>query len=331
MTVPDSYDNQGFSILCGGCAQYINIIFDADKNVGEADPLVTQGQRSDYVVGIKDITSQDDLARAIFEGIDNTPDRNTSNDIYVTHEDGTEELVCVTIDPRHNVRIAKNPYYPDSSDNEYIFLKDNSPEPDLIDRGLVEVAGGKGSKDGAPEGEPLVVHDGTQAGQRNNYHIKNMQTKALTAGKIFDQDYAVSVEHMINESDRAHYEALSNDPDKQLEWLATLRRAANMTVDDITVTTVHDANIAIRVLDGALEYALDNATRLGAYLQRLETDESNLTTSNENVTAAESTIRDADMAREMTSYTKANVLAQAAQAMLAQANQNSSAVLSLLQ
>jgi len=49
------------------------------------------------------------------------------------------------------------------------------------------------------------------------------------------------------------------------------------------------------------------------------------------VTASESTIRDADMAKEMTEYTKNNVLLQAAQSMLSQANQNSSAVLSLLQ
>ena len=56
-----------------------------------------------------------------------------------------------------------------------------------------------------------------------------------------------------------------------------------------------------------------------------------LTTSSENVQNSESTIRDADMAKEMTNYTKNNVLLQAAQSMLAQANQNSSAVLSLLQ
>ena len=369
--IPAYFDNQGFSILCGGCAQYINIIFDADKNVGEADPLVTQGQRSDFVVGIKDITSQDDLARAIFEGIANASGRSTSKDVYVDHTDGTKELAVVSIDPNHNVRIAKNPAYPDTSENEFVFLKDCSPPLDFITSGIVEATGGKYSTDDiAPsddietledgttietitveedtpcgifeakvntrtwtERTPLVIHDGTQAGQRNFFYIKNMQTKALTAGKIFDtdEDFLKSGATLLNESDRAHYEALSNDPAKQQEWIATLIAAENKSVDDITVTTVKDANIAIRVLDGALEYALDNATRLGAYLQRLETDEGNLTTSNENVTAAESTIRDADMAREMTSYTKANVLAQAAQAMLAQANQNSSAVLSLLQ
>ena len=55
-----------------------------------------------------------------------------------------------------------------------------------------------------------------------------------------------------------------------------------------------------------------------------------MTTASENVTASESTIRDADMAKEMTEYTKNNVLMQAAQSMLAQANQSSSNVLSLL-
>ena len=56
-----------------------------------------------------------------------------------------------------------------------------------------------------------------------------------------------------------------------------------------------------------------------------------VSTQDENVQSAESTIRDADMAKEMTEYTKQNVLSQAAQSMLAQANQNMSSVLGLLQ
>ncbi|MBO6305063.1 MAG: flagellin [Selenomonadaceae bacterium] len=92
-----------------------------------------------------------------------------------------------------------------------------------------------------------------------------------------------------------------------------------------------NANAAINVLDNALAKVLDQATTIGAVQSRLEYTSSNLTTSAENVTASESTIRDADMAKEMTEYTKNNVLLQAAQSMLSQANQNSSAVLSLLQ
>ena len=99
----------------------------------------------------------------------------------------------------------------------------------------------------------------------------------------------------------------------------------------IPVGNQKQANAAINVLDAAIQKALDQQTTIGAVQSRLEYTQSNLTTASENVTAAESTIRDADMAKEMTEYTKNNVLMQAAQSMLAQANQSSSNVLSLLQ
>ena len=103
------------------------------------------------------------------------------------------------------------------------------------------------------------------------------------------------------------------------------------TGDRILVTTKENANASINVIENALAKALDQQTTIGAIEARLEYTSANLTTSSENVQASESTIRDADMAKEMTNYTKNNVLLQSAQAMLAQANQNSSAVLSLLQ
>ena len=99
----------------------------------------------------------------------------------------------------------------------------------------------------------------------------------------------------------------------------------------VSVANVQKANAAVSVFETALQKALDIQTTIGAIEARLDYTSSNLTTSSENVQAAESTIRDADMAKEMTEYTKNNVLLQAAQSMLAQANQNSSAVLSLLQ
>ena len=101
--------------------------------------------------------------------------------------------------------------------------------------------------------------------------------------------------------------------------------------DTLQVGNQEQANAAINVLDAAIQKALDQQTTIGAVQSRLEYTQSNLTTASENVTAAESTIRDADMAKEMTEYTKNNVLMQAAQSMLAQANQSSSNVLSLLQ
>ena len=99
----------------------------------------------------------------------------------------------------------------------------------------------------------------------------------------------------------------------------------------VDVSTIENANAAISVFENALQKALDVQTTVGAIEARLDYTSSNVTTSTENLQAAESAIRDADMAKEMTNYTKNNVLLQAAQSMLAQANQNSSAVLSLLQ
>ena len=99
----------------------------------------------------------------------------------------------------------------------------------------------------------------------------------------------------------------------------------------LNIGTQKNANAAINVLDNALQKALDQQTTIGAVQSRLDYTSTNLVTASENVTASESSIRDADMAKEMTEYTKNNVLLQAAQSMLSQANQNSSAVLSLLQ
>ncbi len=103
------------------------------------------------------------------------------------------------------------------------------------------------------------------------------------------------------------------------------------TGQTIQIGTQKQANAAINVLDNAVQKALDQQTTIGAVQSRLSYTSSNLTTASENVQSSESTIRDADMAKEMTEYTKNNVLLQAAQSMLAQANQSSSSVLSLLQ
>ena len=76
----------------------------------------------------------------------------------------------------------------------------------------------------------------------------------------------------------------------------------------LNISTQNKANAAINVLDNAIQKALDQQTTIGSVESRLEYTSSNLTTASENVQASESTIRDADMAKEMTNYTKNNVL-----------------------
>ena len=98
----------------------------------------------------------------------------------------------------------------------------------------------------------------------------------------------------------------------------------------INVSTREGANAAISVLDNAIAKVLDQSTTIGAYSSRMDYTASNLTTQSTNVQAAMSTIMDADLAREMTEYAKANILSQAAMAMLAQSNQNAGWFLKLL-
>jgi len=98
----------------------------------------------------------------------------------------------------------------------------------------------------------------------------------------------------------------------------------------LDVSTHDKATKAIEVLDNAIKNVSAERSKLGAYQNRLEHTIANLGTSSENLTSAESRIRDVDMAKEMMSFSKNNILSQAAQAMLAQANQQPQGVLQLL-
>ncbi|MEK3798569.1 flagellin Hag [Peribacillus sp. FSL H8-0477] len=102
------------------------------------------------------------------------------------------------------------------------------------------------------------------------------------------------------------------------------------TSGGIAINTKSDANTAITAINSAIETVSAQRSKLGAYQNRLEHTINNLGTSSENLTAAESRIRDVDMAKEMMEQTKNSILSQAAQAMLAQANQQPQGVLQLL-
>ncbi len=85
------------------------------------------------------------------------------------------------------------------------------------------------------------------------------------------------------------------------------------------------------ILDKGINYLLDAQTTIGAQINHMDYADSNIITSHENITSAESVIRDADMAKTMMEYAKSNLLSQGSQSMLAQANQTPQAVISLLQ
>ena len=102
-------------------------------------------------------------------------------------------------------------------------------------------------------------------------------------------------------------------------------------LEAITVADQKSAGAAINLINSAIDQVSETRSGLGAIQNRLEHTINNLDTTSENLTAANSRIRDTDMAKEMMTYTKMNVLTQSAQAMLAQANQQPQAILQLLQ
>ncbi|WP_347353559.1 flagellin [Acetoanaerobium noterae] len=106
--------------------------------------------------------------------------------------------------------------------------------------------------------------------------------------------------------------------------------AKALKVASVDVSTQTGAEAAITAVNNAIERVSSERSKLGAVQNRLEHSIKNLDTSSENLQAAESRIRDVDMAKEMMELTKNNILQQAAQAMLAQANQQPQGVLQLL-
>ena len=107
--------------------------------------------------------------------------------------------------------------------------------------------------------------------------------------------------------------------------------SASLSVNSTTlVSTQTAASAAIATINTAINKVSTQRAALGAVQNRLEHTINNLSVTSENLTAAESRIRDVDMAKEMMSFTKNNILSQAAQSMLAQANQQPQGVLQLL-
>jgi len=123
----------------------------------------------------------------------------------------------------------------------------------------------------------------------------------------------------------------SGTTDGQVELNIENMNSASLQITDASIATLDDAASAIELIDSAINQVSMQRADLGAMQNRLEHTVNNLGTTAENLTSAESRIRDVDMAKEMMAMTKNNILNQAATAMLAQANIMPQSVLQLLQ
>ncbi|WP_027108662.1 flagellin Hag [Lacticigenium naphthae] len=156
--------------------------------------------------------------------------------------------------------------------------------------------------DGTSTGTSFSFQIGANSGQNINVEIKSMSAASLLSATEDVSDPSIITDSGISIS--------------------------NVEGDE---TTVIDFDAALTKIDGAIESVSTQRADLGAVQNRLDHTISNLSTTKENLSEANSRIRDVDMAEEMMSFTKNNILSQAATSMLAQANQMPQGVLSLLQ
>lgn len=138
---------------------------------------------------------------------------------------------------------------------------------------------------------------------------------------------------VVNTSDggKTNLHIGANSVDAPLKIEIPDLRARALGIEDLSIVTTNDAKQTLDKIDNALTTLSSARGNLGAYQNRLEYTLNSLAASAENLTAAESRIRDVDMAKEMMTFTQANILNQSATAMLAQANQQPQTVLQLLQ
>ncbi|MDK2804606.1 MAG: flagellin [Peptostreptococcaceae bacterium] len=189
----------------------------------------------------------------------------------------------------------------------------------------VSVVGGTGT---------ATIADGAITYDTKTITLTSGFLKAMKAG----ESITISVKGLVAQNNDVE-DALSmqigaNSGQNMLIGINSMK-AADLGVRDasgnaVDVSTAGKATAAITQINNAIESVSEERSKLGAYQNRLEHTIKNLDTSSENLQASESRIRDVDMAKEMMEFTKNNILQQAAQAMLAQANQAPQGVLQLL-
>ncbi len=163
--------------------------------------------------------------------------------------------------------------------------------------------------------------------------VKFYANNKVTTGVALTMDNGLGVgnDYMVGNGDGLTFQIGANGvKDQRVTLSVNDMSSASLGIASANVASQDDANKAISTIDDAINTVSLQRAGLGALQNRLEYTVNNLTTTNENLTAAESQIRDTDMANEMITYTKFNILQQAAQAMLAQANQAPQGILQLL-
>ena len=293
---PDDYDKTGFVILCSACDQYINIKFDKSKSASEStyNPEISVSPWArEYVIGISEVTNETELEDALFAGIKAAKSGYDLESLYTGA--GKRMGDYFSIDAEYYKKAATDVGDDISLDPEHNMRIVKTDSGYTFTRFV--------------DGTSLCFYDeGTYEGKKDDKEY----------GASYDTAYPL----IIHTGPKAN---------QRLAVFINSMHPIAMGLNAARVNPREKAIEALDIVDKALNYSLNEITRMGAYQMRLEQTQENLVTAEENTTASKSTIQDADMAKEMQNYTKSNVLTQAAQSMLAQANQNLGSSLDLLQ
>ena len=196
--------------------------------------------------------------------------------------------------------------------------------------GVVATGFGAGVQLTAADGRNISIGSDAAAASALGLTGMTIGTAAAAAG-----DLATYYAQVKLESDKQFTVASGSEGNTNFNKLGftrgTFGGADNgLKVSDVDISNVTDASAAITAIDAALENVSKMQATAGAYQNRLESVVSNLTESNQNMSASRSRILDTDYATETTSLARSQIISQAATAMLAQANQSAQSVLSLL-
>ena len=250
-----------------------------------------------YAEGSDDKLTADTLAKAIKDG----------KKIYtVAYEDGTKQVAD---------KIATK-----GTDYAYVTKLYDKDGKEVSAQNIQDTKNADGSTTATNYYTTSAGAAGAAANPATNMTITAANAKTYTEGAAVNGALSFSL----------HVGADSAEDNKIVVNIESMS-AAGIGVKGLKVDTEDDATAAIDRIAEAVQKVSSQRSTLGAAQNRLEHTIANLDNVVENTTSAESRIRDTDMAQEMVNYSKNNILAQAGQSMLAQANQSNQGVLSLLQ
>lgn len=316
-------DGKGFSLNCGGCDQFITVMFDAstaestlyEGNSGDPHPLA-------YVIGVANVDMANlsaSIQETIFNGIS---EANTVSG-GATLPSATDVSVSLERPVRHDIKMN---YYP--ATGKFTISKTgptitfmNGIRGEMVEEPYF-----------LPEQKKALQTDTTSA-QFTKVKLPNTTVDAMFPSFSSRWDTDVKADDYPEKWPEG-YELLENDAQRRQKWAEEIWPYAVKMSGDLDrkhcVETMDKANVFLAQVDQALKYLLGANTTLGAESARLHFTMANLTTRSENETNSLSAMRDTDMAKSYAEYVKNNMLTQASQSMLAQSNQNASGVLSLL-